>query len=240
MKRTNAKPVGGTKKKRISKFKAACLAAGLSTAWAAEADADQLFRASITPTESLRNAVIYYFNGVTSPHFFKLGLLPANETTVAYHNIHLPFPDTVWFDTSFRAPGYAIAGWYEGEDGPGVSISFSNNSPILGNNTWDEVFDTLLPFDPPQVYSEADVLAVLQNDGIPSGFFDAYNDYFVASIPKRLPYLVTYINHESNLINFSNADYGGTAIVEAVPEPSTLVLMVTAAGVLMVVARKRV
>jgi hypothetical protein len=234
MKRKNAKLKSGTKRKRIGKFKAACLAAGLSTAWAAEADAEILYRASITPERTIHNAVIYYLSGVTThQQFFPLGLLPANQTTVAYHSI----PPNIYGE---EVTGYALAGWYEGDDGPGVTVSFPTSMPISTGMTWEEVFSTSVPFSPPTTYSEASILSILQDDRIPYGFFYSYNSYFSQTERRDFPYLVTEFNHESTLINFSTAEFGGTAIVEAVPEPSTFVMFVFAAGGLLVVASKRV
>jgi len=240
MKKTIAKKPTLKRRKKLGKFKAACLAVGLSTAWAGDAGAGLIeFRGSFTPTRTIQDAVIYYFNGVTSAHFFKLGMLPANQTTTIEHSIFLSFDNGVVLDTSFRSPGYVIAGWYEDDAGPGVTVSFPNNSPIDGSQTWDDVFSTNVPFAPSHVYTEAEVLEILQAGEIPSGFLSTYEDYFDATIPKRLPYLITHFNQEATLINFSVADFGGTAIVEVVPEPSTLILLVCAAGVLFVVPRKK-
>jgi hypothetical protein len=50
---------------------------------------------------------------------------------------------------------------------------------------------------------------------------------------------VTYFNEEAILHGFSDAAFGGTVLIEAVPEPGSLFLLVCALGVLAIEPRGR-
>lgn len=226
-------------RRRFGKLKSACLAAGLSAAWAGNAEG-AMFRVSVTPNQTISNARIYYHNGVTTSNFIHLGLLPANVTSVFEHTVTIGgFDDSYWFDTSFRNPGYVIIGLND-DEGHGVTVSFPNDDVVVNSLTWEETFDTPDPFDPDaRVYTEEEVIATLENDLNPTGFVDSYEDFYAPEAGRRLPYLVTYFGEESTLVSFSTAGFGGTAIVEEVPEPSTFVLVVTSAGVLALACRRQ-
>lgn len=227
------------RRKRFGRLKAACLAAGLATAWGGEADADVTFRTSITPVKTMTDAVVFYNNGVTSNHFFYLGTLLGGQTSTFEHTLFASFEDNVFFDTSFRSPGYIIAGVYDDAGTPGVSLTLPNDVPIGNGQDWDQTFAAFSLLNPTApVRTEAQFIDTLQN-GDAQLFLESWKDYFEPSIPKRLPILVTHFGEEATIVNFSTATFGGTVTVVPVPEPSSLFLCVCSAAGIFLIARDR-
>jgi hypothetical protein len=219
------------KRKKLAKLKQACLAVGLATAWSGEANAELTFTPSITPTQTISNAWIYYHQNATSPlNGISLGILPANQTTTFEHPNPLSnFPDNVWF--SGRS-GYVVIGLYDNAGEPSVAVSMPDASAILASQTWEQLFTRPEPF----YYSEAEVVAELQQGNFPSSFMEGNADYFDDASGQWVQKLVTPIGDPATLVGFSTATFLGAAHVP-VPEPSSLVLVVCSLGVFGVAAR---
>ena len=219
--------------KQLARLKKACLAAGLATAWGGEAHADLTFEASITPTQTITNAWMFYHQNVTSPLWgLSLGTLPANQTSQFLHPNQLTnFPDSIWTSPT-ATTGYIIIGLYNEGGAPGVVVSMPNGNAISLAQTWEQYFAR-----PSSDYrTEAQIVADLQQGNVPTDFLAAYGDYFDASSGNRLRELSTQLGKGATLVGFSTATFLGTAHV-ALPEPATLTLIVCTFGVLGVAAR---
>jgi hypothetical protein len=236
MRNTRAKKVqrGGASKRR--KLKRACLAAGFATLWGGEAAQALDVKLSITPNRTIMDALVYYHTGVTAPILSSLGTLPANQTTTILDSIVGPFEDEDLLDTSFFNPGYVIVGRYEESGEPGLIVSFPNDAAIVNGLSWDEVFAHPDPFCRIcRFHTEVEILA----GGFSDLFFRSYADYFDQVAQRRQPNMVTYFNNEATLHSFSDATFGGTVLIEAVPEPGSLLLLVCVLGLLAIEPRRR-
>ena len=219
--------------KQLARLKKACLAAGLATAWGGEARAELTFEASITPTQTITNAWMYYHQNATSPLWgLSLGTLPANQTSEFLHPNQLTnFPDSIWTNARFRT-GYIIIGLYDEGGAPGVAVSMPNSDAITAGLTWEQYFAR-----PSADYrSEADIISDLQQGNAPIDFLNAYAEYFDNSSGSWVRQLATPLGDEATLVGFSTATFLGTAHV-ALPEPSSLTLIVCTIGVLGVAAQ---
>lgn len=219
----NADQKSRRSKTRRRRLKATALAIGLATAWGGEANADVIVHLEVTPTRTLRDAYVYYTNNQSSANYFSLGALPENQTSSFNHLLDGEFenePEKLL--PTFNNPnvGYWVIGVFDKEDTPGVSVSFREATVVPTGTPWEDIFTVdeqhvanlfSLPFD--------DQFGV---------FIYRYGDPLYN--PDAI--LPTHYGAYSTLVNFSDAEYGGTAIATIVPEPSSIIL-VGAAGVIL-------
>ena len=220
-------PSRSWKKRSGKKLKAACLAIGLASAWGGEAEAaDLTLRLEVEPVVTLTDAVVFYFNGVTSGDWRFLGTLPEGVTSTFTHTLvpKGPFQPQDFLDTeSSLKPGYIVTGLYDDGGQPGVSVSFPDTGPIVAMQTWDEAFAPIDPFD--GLFSEADIVSILSVGGVPNDFLNDFARTFDASQGQWFRYLSAPVNTQATLVQFSDATFGGTTTLTAVPEPSSFVLI---------------
>jgi hypothetical protein len=215
------------------RLKQACLAIGLATAWGGEAEAGLTFEASITPSQTITNAWMYYHQNVTSPLWgLSLGTLPANQTSEFSHPNQLAnYPDSVWTAPNSNT-GYIIIGLYDEGGSPGVVVSMPNSHAINANLTWEQFFAR-----PTAAYqSEAQIVSELQQGNVPIEFLSEYAQYFDPPSGSWVRELSTPLGKGATLVGFSTATFYGTAHV-ALPEPASLTLIVCTLGVLGIAAR---
>lgn len=237
------------RRKRLRRLKAACLSIGLATAWGGEAEADSIrFRVTANPSTTITNAYVYFSNNATTGLFRSIGTLPANETTeriVSFNfggsNVideYRPRPGAGNGDPN---PGYVILGTYDQVDlEQGVVLSSMSSAPIDNNSTWGDLFSK--PTDPSySQFEESEIIDSLINGNefapTSTGFEGAFLYFSASDIPD--PLLRTPYGLQSYLIGFSAAQSAGTAIVEIIPEPATLGLVVFAAGTLILGSARR-
>jgi hypothetical protein len=246
---TRRRKVTLPKVKPKRRLKAACLTLGLATAWGGEAVADATLKIEITPQQTLTNALVYYGNNISTGVLRSLGTLPGGQTSTVFHTFianQVPFEESWSWTADSYVPGlghqpavYAVIGLYEGAEGTGVSVSFSNDDPITAMATWSSIFDRDDQITAYR-YTEASIVDYLQE----IDFFPNYPQVVQESEVKRFlesyssnsrPYLhselATEYGQSATLVNFSDAAFGGTVIVQLVPEPATWCFIVGVAGI---------
>jgi hypothetical protein len=223
------------KKKRNTALKAACLAAGMATAWAATQNAEAntiepldhntvRIIGAITPTQTLNRAHIVYANH--SSGIFAIwdqldGPFPANIAT--------PYIETSsgWPFEDFPGERYAIIASYQGDTQTGVAVSFPDASGIIGQQSWPDIFES--PSDGRRDWSEAQILDAINNPEF--GGFDLrlfFLDYYDV--------IGTVYGNNATLVNFSNGTFGGIVT----PEPGSLIFFsIWCLGFLLVRPRSR-
>lgn len=201
----------------------ACLALGLATAWCAPSSANVAVHIEVTPTETMTHAFLGYFTKNSSSVFmWPLGTLPGGLTSYFDHDF---FGTPEEFDHStpggLLTPGYALIGLHGEGDNTGVSLSYPNGGSTVAGLTWDEIFfgDT-----------EANVIHFLETDD---------DDEFGYLVRINGSELLTYYGEQATIMNFSTGTAGGTVLV-TVPEPAAWILFASAAGGVMLVARRRI
>ncbi len=230
--KSSRKKLQSIRRRHGKKFKAACLSLGLATAWGGEVQADLTLQVSVTPTRTLSNAFIYYGNNLSTGRFLPLGTLSENETSVFTHlfseqDSRHEFMDDIEkiLPKNDKVPGYFIAGLYDEDGTPGMTLSFPNTSVIDSGLSWNDVFPS---FTEQGIVDN--VLAGAGSFSTLSGFVSEYGDnsYLEDDGPLPTPY-----GQQSYLASFSAASPSGTAIVTVVPEPSGMALIATGAGALL-------
>lgn len=212
-------------RKRIrQRLKAAALAIGLATAWGGEACAETMVQLEVTPTRTLRDAWVYYANNQSSARFVSLGTLPENTTTTFLHVLNGEFedrPSKLLPTLSNPNVGYWVIGVYDDGDASGIGVSFREETVVAPGTSWDDVF----------IYDEADIV-----DSLTTEFTRTFGDFvdnYGNPLYRAEAILPTHYGTHSTLVNFSDAEFGGTALATIVPEPSSIILVGTA-GVFLV------
>jgi hypothetical protein len=222
---------------------------GLATAWGGNAVADATLKLEVSPQQTLTNAFVLYGNNVSTGVIRSLGTILGGETTTFYHSLIVDqIPNCDWVcdpasyvvppgdDSPFNPyPRYALIGLYQGDDGPGITVSFPNNDPIVNMSPWSSLFEssTVSSFN----FAESDVIDDLSNV-LPNVAFDLLTVYLRSGsfIPTSIgtPYGSTAV-----LVNFSDATFGGAAIATLVPEPASFVLLIGTVGIALTTYRRR-
>jgi hypothetical protein len=211
-------------------LKTGCLAIGMATAWGGEARSEVIFEISVRPTVALTDAWVFYNVNCTSGEMESLGALPANETTVRTQSLTWYTPDNLWQDG--RLLPYMLVGLYDDGGTPGVVVSFPSGSTMPGS--WTQVFDS----SPHSYYNYTEDEVV---QGVHTASTDPYGTlfWFMCDYGGRYPDpCATEYNQTSTLVGFSNPFDAGTATVRVVPEPSTYVLLLGAAGIFLLQRRR--
>lgn len=234
---------------------AACVSLGLATAWGGEAAADVTFKLTLAPEQTLTNAVVFYGNNRTSGTLQSLGTIPGGQTTTIFQTLSPgPRGSTVatepeYYDPAlgFATPYYVVIGLHQGESGPRASVSFPNDEPIVSGLNWTETFES--PTIPASLHvAEEELISDLINGHVDPRF----PGRFVADAARNLaqwyggPSFVDgrlsspYGGHTAVFVDFgSNTSFGGTAVIELVPEPATWCLLVSMAGTFVMSRRRR-
>jgi hypothetical protein len=246
-------------KRRLKRAKkrlfGACLSASLATAWGGSADAATI-HLSVSPTEALSSTYALYRYKVGVSAFyqtFSLGSLLAGKTTVFDHDV----PDYV---VTSELAGYAIVGLHGNPGSQGVSVSFIDDSPIQNHTA----FATLFP--PYPGFNEQTLIDFLPTDGgggWASTFVDVNNNGNLVILPyESQATIVNFTDPTFGGVAFATLKPAahpfapGLAIAAvhandhahlpslvssplAVPEPASLILFVTGAGVVTAVGLRR-
>jgi hypothetical protein len=211
-------------------LKTGCLALGMATAWGGEARSDVICEVSVRPTVALTDAWVFYGVNCTSGAMESLGALPANQTTVRTQSLTGYTPDNVWQDG--RLLPYMLVGLYDDGGTPGVVVSFASGSAMP--DSWTQVFGSS-----PHSYYNYTEEEVIQ--GVHAASTDPYGTLFWFMCDYGSGYskpCATEYNQPSMLVGFSDPFDAGTATVRVVPEPSTFVLVLGAAGVFLLRRRR--
>lgn len=235
---------------------AGCVALGLATAWGGEADADITFKVEVTPAHDLMDAFVYFGNNATGANAYPLGSLSADEP----HTFLLNLPGSSGFyldDTpEYYQPGgnaeigFAVGGIYELDGEHGIVVSYIDSSPIDTQQSWEELIDFARPWHPESSEDElvdeyfAELARGLHHWNWTTLAELVGSSKFLTDIPEypegysQRPLLADY-GSEATLIAFGPTRFAGTANVTIVPEPTSIVLLVTTFGMIAIYARSR-
>jgi hypothetical protein len=218
-----------------AKALAACLTVCLATAWPSAAEAVSI-QLAVTPTETMTQSFALYYIINSCSFWFAtavaLGILPGGQTSVFVHD----FPNRSLIDpgggsyAGQTTPGWAIVGVHGPSEDQGVTIGFQNDQPIQDGATWDTFIRPAL-----YNYSEETMISGLLGE-FPG--FPAENYALTAAHSSLRSMIQLPFGETATLINFSEASFAGTATA-TVPEPGTSLLLVTAAGLLVLMAWRR-
>lgn len=239
---------------------ATCMALGLTTAWGNEADADITFKVEVTPAHDLLDAFVYYGNNSTGAPIVPLGLLAAGETYTLVQTfpgvpgIFLDDTPRYYEDGGSFPAGFGVGGIYEREAGFGLTLSIPTASPIQMHQSWEELFDLSdsplsgLVVIPSEQEVVDEYLESLENTKYPlketplgaiyQNYTTVFNYYELTEHYREQRHVTSYGN-QATLISFRDTRFAGTATVTIVPEPSTIVLLVTMIGLITIYARSR-
>jgi hypothetical protein len=238
--------IGLSKRKRHKRpLKAACLSLTLATAWGYEAAAEVTFKLTIAPEQTLTNAVVFYGNNRTSGALRSLGTIPGGQTSTIFHTLSpgprgsTPATEPEYYDPALgsASPYFVIIGLHQGEAGHSAIVSFPNDDPVQLMESWEEIFES------PAISATYHVTEQALIDDLVDGHPLPQNpDVYVADGARRFSEwyggipgvangrLSTPFGQSATLVHFSDASFGGIAIVDLIPEPATWFLLVSAAG----------
>ncbi len=204
--------------RKPTKFLAACASLSLATAWAESAAATTI-RLEVTPTVPLHEAWVgYYHLNDSSVNARFLGDIAAGQTSVFNHEFLNVPPEA--FSNGL---GYVLVGLYGESGSEGVMLSYVDDTPITNGETWESFVQ---PIDDDEKQQVIDGLLGISPWSV-AAFLNGISGEHAQDYGKSV-----------TLINYSQAELGGTAIA-TIPEPATWVLVVGAAGVLPLVRRRR-
>lgn len=239
-------------KRRLKRAKkrllGACLSASLASAWGGSADAATI-HLSVSPTEAISSAGAAYFFKVGVSAFsvqFPLGTLAAGQTSVFDHEVL----DDVVGPASL---GYAIVGLHGTAPNRGLSVSFVDDSPIQNHESFATVFpgyneQNLIEFFPLVALTFIGATDNLYRVALPYesqativNFTDATfgGVAFATLMPAKHPFapgLAIAAGHANDHAHLPSL----VSRPLAVPEPASLILFVTGAGLLTVFGVRRI
>jgi hypothetical protein len=210
-----------------SRLKAGCLALGMATAWGGEARSEVFLQVTANPTQTLTNAFVFYTGNNSINELASLGTITGGKETVLFCPI-----DRDMTDVEFGS--CVLVGLYNDGTDLGVSISFPDDSVLHAQALWPQVFECA----PVSHYrhTEQEYIDAL-NQATGGNLDPLYNClYYRGSSPYPS---FTRNGNEATLANFSDPatapTNGGsvTMVMTTVPEPSSMVLLIGAAGALL-------
>jgi hypothetical protein len=218
-------------RKNKKKLKAACLAAGLATAWGgSQAEATTyLVDGYVQPAQALKGVYVgtYFWNASPSWSSWKL----VSMSIAANEKIDFSFTTEGADLYPGTKPSYWVLGVYD-ETQKGVSVGFnSSNAPDAVGKQWEDYF----PFWYVTETITAD--ALLDPDG-PDEIASRF-DEFSSLVPRYgLSHCGAALGDAMLFVNFSTGTLGGGDIYAdytIIPEPSSIgmagmVIMLVAAG----------
>ena len=212
-----------SRSKRVrKKFLGACLSATLATAWAGSAEAKDI-HLSITPTETISaGQVLFQVVNSSALGVFYLGTIPGGQTSVFDY---LGYSDEIFNSTSL---GFLFIGVHGPEDNLGLSIGVNSNSTIQNGESFAAAFPPVNGYSITEANLVNAVTLGYYGEYIYLPFLNQYADS--VTIPYGAP---------GTIVNFTDASFGGTINVDVVPEPASWVLLVSAAGIITLLARGR-
>jgi hypothetical protein len=217
--------------------------------------ADATLKVEVTPEQTITNALIYYGNNISTGVLRSLGLIPGGQTSTFFETFtpNSVDPDWTWDAASYTShpdqnkPAFwAMIGVYQGDTGPGVTVSFPNAGPIIGGATWASVFQQpIMPSD--YQFEETaiinDLMTAAPHPNFPTIIVTQYVRTLLEVYGEPEAFaggpLATDYGDTAVLVNFSDAAFGGTAIASLVPEPTTWLIIVGSAGVATGIRRRQ-
>ncbi len=213
---------------RKKKLKAACLAAGLATAWGGANETQATYRINgwAEPDQPLAQSVfiVQYYRVNASDPFQTLHVL-GDLAGGARTNFAFNLDDDPLYGEVTDVSRYMLIGLHDDQN-DGVAISLKTDTAIQNGDTWEAYFDNYPSYTETRV---ADWLDVLDANAI------SELEYMM----RVLSWSSQYFAETAPIVNFSTATANGTAYGEArfVPEPTAL--MMIAPGLALLALRRR-